>query len=178
MRLAAPFCFLALVALCLAASVQSFVPPAGHSQNRRCVVSSLNAAGDEKKDGGFFQGVSNFFQELDNFMDDASARRLGNGAGVYCTVNWSMESEAGPEETHTPLCLPFCLDSILRKKKIKILRNPGQESQKRSIGIHPRRRLLRTKHWWILSVDARRKWRNATRDAYEETHCGTQLSSF
>ena len=33
--------------------------------------------------GGLFQGVSNFFQELDAFMDDASARRLGNGAAFY-----------------------------------------------------------------------------------------------
>jgi hypothetical protein len=26
------------------------------------------------------QGVSNFFEELDTFIDDASARRLGNAA--------------------------------------------------------------------------------------------------
>lgn len=30
-----------------------------------------------------FQGLKDFFQELDNFMDDASARRLGNGAAFY-----------------------------------------------------------------------------------------------
>lgn len=29
------------------------------------------------------QSISNFFQELDNFVDDASARRLGNGAAFY-----------------------------------------------------------------------------------------------
>lgn len=33
--------------------------------------------------GGFLRGISNFFQEIDNFMDDASARRLGNGAAFY-----------------------------------------------------------------------------------------------
>lgn len=32
---------------------------------------------------GFFQAVGDFFKELDNFMDDASARRLGNGAAFY-----------------------------------------------------------------------------------------------
>lgn len=32
---------------------------------------------------GFLDAVGNFFQELDNFMDDASARRLGNGAAFY-----------------------------------------------------------------------------------------------
>jgi hypothetical protein len=43
----------------------------------------LAAEGDDSKGGGFFQGVSNFFQEFDNFLDDASARRLGNGAAFY-----------------------------------------------------------------------------------------------
>ena len=32
---------------------------------------------------GFLAGVSNFFAELDAFIDDASARRLGNGAAFY-----------------------------------------------------------------------------------------------
>lgn len=35
------------------------------------------------KGNSFFDAVGNFFQELDNFMDDASARRLGNGAAFY-----------------------------------------------------------------------------------------------
>jgi len=34
----------------------------------------------EEKKGGFF---SNFFKELDAFVDDATARRLGNGAAYY-----------------------------------------------------------------------------------------------
>ena len=33
--------------------------------------------------GGPFQGVKKFFAELDAFIDDASARRLGNGAAFY-----------------------------------------------------------------------------------------------
>ena len=33
--------------------------------------------------GGFFGAVSNFFEELDAFVDDATARRLGNGAAYY-----------------------------------------------------------------------------------------------
>ena len=33
--------------------------------------------------GGLFSGVKAFFEELDAFVDDASARRLGNGAKFY-----------------------------------------------------------------------------------------------
>lgn len=33
--------------------------------------------------GGFFQAIGDAFAELDAFMDDASARRLGNGAAFY-----------------------------------------------------------------------------------------------
>ena len=35
---------------------------------------------DEPKKKGFFQ---NFFEELDAFVDDATSRRLGNGAQYY-----------------------------------------------------------------------------------------------
>lgn len=42
---------------------------------------SVGAANDGKND--FFGGVKEFFQELDNFLDDATARRLGNGAAFY-----------------------------------------------------------------------------------------------
>ena len=38
---------------------------------------------EEEKKGGFFGAVSNFFEELDAFVDDATARRLGNGAAYY-----------------------------------------------------------------------------------------------
>ena len=40
---------------------------------------SLNAE-QKKKKGNFF---TNMFEELDAFMDDATARRLGNGAAYY-----------------------------------------------------------------------------------------------
>jgi hypothetical protein len=39
--------------------------------------------GDGEEKGGFFAGFSKFFEELDAFIDDASARRLGNGAAFY-----------------------------------------------------------------------------------------------
>lgn len=37
----------------------------------------------EEKKGGFMGAISNFFEELDAFVDDATARRLGNGAAYY-----------------------------------------------------------------------------------------------
>ncbi|KAL7572063.1 hypothetical protein ACA910_001712 [Epithemia clementina (nom. ined.)] len=42
-----------------------------------------NNAGGGGSGGGFFKAVSDFFQELDAFVDDATARRLGNGAVFY-----------------------------------------------------------------------------------------------
>jgi hypothetical protein len=45
------------------------------------VGTSVKAANDGKID--LFSGVKEFFQELDNFLDDATARRLGNGAAFY-----------------------------------------------------------------------------------------------
>merc|ERR1739838_795228 len=33
--------------------------------------------------GGVFGAITNFFEELDAFVDDATARRLGNGAQYY-----------------------------------------------------------------------------------------------
>lgn len=38
------------------------------------------SADEEPKKKGFFQ---NFFEELDAFVDDATSRRLGNGAQYY-----------------------------------------------------------------------------------------------
>jgi hypothetical protein len=47
-------------------------------------TTSLNAE-KKKKDGGggIFGALTNMFEELDAFMDDATARRLGNGAAYY-----------------------------------------------------------------------------------------------
>lgn len=64
---------LALVATTLLAACRAFAPHAVLSRP----ATQLSASSDEKR--GFLQGVSNFFEELDNFIDDASARRLGNG---------------------------------------------------------------------------------------------------
>ena len=38
---------------------------------------------EKKNGGGLFGAVSNFFEELDAFVDDATARRLGAGAQYY-----------------------------------------------------------------------------------------------
>jgi len=46
-------------------------------------TNSYSALSAEKEGGGLFQGIKNMFEELDAFMDDASARRLGNGAAFY-----------------------------------------------------------------------------------------------
>ena len=79
-------------------SVAAFAPAVGHSS--RLVTTSCKPAAsaslvvlsakpgeeqpeEEEKKGGLFAGISNFFTELDNFMDDASARRLGAGASFY-----------------------------------------------------------------------------------------------
>lgn len=40
-------------------------------------------ADNTKEKGGFLAGFVKFFEELDAFVDDASARRLGNGAAFY-----------------------------------------------------------------------------------------------
>lgn len=57
------------------------------STNQRTAFSPCfgadNGEEGEKKSGGLFSGVSKMFKELDNFMDDASARRLGAGATYY-----------------------------------------------------------------------------------------------
>jgi len=38
---------------------------------------------EKEKKSGIFGAISNFFEELDAFVDDATARRLGNGAAYY-----------------------------------------------------------------------------------------------
>lgn len=45
----------------------------------------MSRNGDEsgEQKGGFFAPISNFFEELDNFVDDATSRRLGAGQAFY-----------------------------------------------------------------------------------------------
>mmetsp|Transcript_33114 Transcript_33114/g.73013 ORF Transcript_33114/g.73013 Transcript_33114/m.73013 type:complete len:147 (-) Transcript_33114:426-866(-) len=63
--------------------------PLGSSSNSRSVIAFPMAADDENQQqqggggGGFFGAVNNFFEELDAFVDDATSRRLGNGAAFY-----------------------------------------------------------------------------------------------
>lgn len=111
--------FLALVALCLVALAQAFVPmnknnKAPHAAAARPSASQLYGS-EEKKGGGFFDGVSNFFQELDNFMDDASARRLGNGAAFYgeCgLLHLYAQSFVIRRESRVETFAPYCISHI------------------------------------------------------------------
>jgi hypothetical protein len=63
-------------------------------QKQRVALSTYCSASSGKDDDsseasgstnnkGIFAGISNFFEELDAFIDDASARRLGAGAAFY-----------------------------------------------------------------------------------------------
>ncbi|OEU11308.1 hypothetical protein FRACYDRAFT_246422 [Fragilariopsis cylindrus CCMP1102] len=64
--------------------VEGFVPTVvSRISTQTSRTTSLNAENEQKKKkkkGNFF---TNMFEELDAFMDDATARRLGNGAAYY-----------------------------------------------------------------------------------------------
>ncbi len=68
---------------------QQHSSPALPVSGRRFSLAPCSARGrDEDEDeaeekGGFFAGFVRFFEELDAFVDDASARRLGNGSAFY-----------------------------------------------------------------------------------------------
>jgi hypothetical protein len=51
-------------------------------RSSKTVVFATDPA-EKSKSNGIFSVIGNFFEELDAFMDDASARRLGNGAAFY-----------------------------------------------------------------------------------------------
>lgn len=86
-----------LLILVLISSSNGFIPTSRQTNIVRshCRYQSsltiLQSVGDDDnnngnksgKGNGFLQGFQNFLTELDNFMDDASARRLGNGAAFY-----------------------------------------------------------------------------------------------
>lgn len=57
-------------------ATEGFTTPSTGNRAQTCLFA-------EEKKGGFFGAVSNFFEELDAFVDDATARRLGNGAAYY-----------------------------------------------------------------------------------------------
>ena len=73
------FTFTQLLVLYLVGLSEAFIPYNTPTSER--IGISIRAAKDGKAD--FFDGVKEFFQELDNFLDDATARRLGNGAAFY-----------------------------------------------------------------------------------------------
>lgn len=78
---------IALIVIFFVQNVLGFLTPL-YVRNQSYGMICLYAGKDDEQQtnnsgGGFMQGISNFFQELDNFMDDASARRLGNGAAFY-----------------------------------------------------------------------------------------------
>ena len=67
---------LLLAAALLGVLVEGFANPStGNREQTRLFA--------EEKKGGFFGAVSNFLVELDSFVDDATQRRLGNGAAYY-----------------------------------------------------------------------------------------------
>lgn len=67
---------LAVVLLLVAAEGFATAPSTGKRAQTKLFA-------EEEKKGGFFGAVNNFFEELDAFVDDATARRLGNGAAYY-----------------------------------------------------------------------------------------------
>jgi hypothetical protein len=83
---ASKFQFFSLLLWSLALQgIEAFVPV--QSLRSRAVVLAASDNDDEPSQspekGGFFQGWNNFVAELDAFVDDATARRLGNGAAFY-----------------------------------------------------------------------------------------------
>lgn len=70
-------CVVIGLVLLLFRSVDAFLP-----SSYVCRQTIAVAAGDDGKND-LFGGVKDFFRELDNFLDDATSRRLGNGAAFY-----------------------------------------------------------------------------------------------
>jgi hypothetical protein len=68
-----------IMLLCANGLIDAFICKRNVSHCKKSVAT--HAANEENSD--FFGGVKAFFQELDNFLDDATARRLGNGAAFY-----------------------------------------------------------------------------------------------
>lgn len=81
--------FCLFISLCLTQLViiECFSPILSNSLSHRRMSTQINESGDNKNEkgnsNGFLDGINNFFKDLDDFMDDASARRLGNGAAFY-----------------------------------------------------------------------------------------------
>lgn len=70
----------------------SFLSSSDYNKSQTFILSGRSRAivrhlGDDSNEGdnndGIFGGIKSFFKELDNFIDDAFARRLGNGSAFY-----------------------------------------------------------------------------------------------
>ena len=74
----------ALLAL-LVASAAAFAPISASSSRVAPTMLEMSAddEGNQQQKGGIFGAIGNFFEELDAFVDDATSRRLGNGAAFY-----------------------------------------------------------------------------------------------
>mmetsp|Transcript_1749 Transcript_1749/g.2491 ORF Transcript_1749/g.2491 Transcript_1749/m.2491 type:complete len:157 (+) Transcript_1749:128-598(+) len=70
-----------VAAVLLAVAAEGFT----NSRPQTTTHSHSQLFAEKKKDGGggIFGAMGRMFEELDAFMDDASARRLGNGAAYY-----------------------------------------------------------------------------------------------
>jgi hypothetical protein len=71
----------AVAFICLVAVARGFQPKHHSLPQARTSTACFATEGDKPK--GIFSAIGNFFEELDAFIEDASARRLGNGAAFY-----------------------------------------------------------------------------------------------
>jgi hypothetical protein len=69
--------------LALVAPSRPLHPSSTSSQTSTRLFENESKGGIGGIGGGFFKAVGDAFAELDAFVDDASARRLGNGAAFY-----------------------------------------------------------------------------------------------
>ena len=68
----------------LVASAAAFAPISTSSRVAPTMLEmSADDEGNQQQKGGIFGAIDNFFEELDAFVDDATSRRLGNGAAFY-----------------------------------------------------------------------------------------------
>ena len=73
-------------------------------------VLTMSNDGNEEKKGNFF---SNFFQELDNFVDDATSRRLGAGQAFYGKRKSSFYGEGDSGKKKDPNVFDPTGESVL-----------------------------------------------------------------
>eukprot|EP00536_Pseudo-nitzschia_multiseries_P015637 jgi/Psemu1/43315/gm1.43315_g len=72
-----------LVVAALVLVSEGFAPTPTTPSASRTTSTSTELCAEKEGGNPIFGAISNFFQELDAFVDDATARRLGNGAAYY-----------------------------------------------------------------------------------------------